>query len=119
MPRIKITDRGAKAITHNRKPIHNEGDIIDVSLGRARLLVSCLYALPLKGSASKPDSNTSGPSVRDLEVAYRYNALRAASKPEPTAKQIREWANDNDIDVPARGAIPAVVREAYAAAHND
>lgn len=35
----------------------------------------------------------------------------------PSAKVIREWAQENGMDVPDRGRIPAEVREAYTAAH--
>ena len=44
-----------------------------------------------------------------------------ASKPAPaaahTAKEVREWARDNGLDVPERGRIPASVREAFDSAH--
>lgn len=40
----------------------------------------------------------------------------AAAKP-PTPSQVRRWAADNDIDVPARGKPPAAVYEQYARAH--
>lgn len=35
----------------------------------------------------------------------------------PTAAEVREWALANGHDVPARGRIPASVREAYDAVH--
>ena len=34
-----------------------------------------------------------------------------------SAAEIRAWARDNGYDVPDRGRVSAVVREAYAAAH--
>lgn len=33
------------------------------------------------------------------------------------ARVVREWCAQNDIDVPAKGRIPAEVREAFDAAH--
>lgn len=35
----------------------------------------------------------------------------------PSARQIRAWANENEVDCPATGRVPAAVREAYDAAH--
>lgn len=35
----------------------------------------------------------------------------------PSARQIRVWATENDVDCPATGRVPAAVREAYDAAH--
>lgn len=37
--------------------------------------------------------------------------------PSGNAKAIRAWAAQNGLDVPARGRIPAAVRERYDAAH--
>jgi hypothetical protein len=39
-----------------------------------------------------------------------------ASGPSSDAKAMRAWAADNNVDVPARGRIPAAVVEAYEAA---
>lgn len=35
----------------------------------------------------------------------------------PLPKDVREWAKENGLDVPARGRIPASITEAYQAAH--
>ena len=35
----------------------------------------------------------------------------------PSAKELRAWATENGFDVPTRGRVPEVVREAYRAAH--
>ncbi len=40
-----------------------------------------------------------------------------ANSSSSDAKAIRAWAAENDIDVPARGRIPATVAEAYHAAN--
>jgi hypothetical protein len=37
----------------------------------------------------------------------------------PTDAEIRSWAKDSGLDVPARGAIPAHLREAWAAYHDN
>jgi hypothetical protein len=42
---------------------------------------------------------------------------RAAATGGASAKEIREWARDNEFTVPERGRIPADVREAYESAH--
>jgi hypothetical protein len=38
---------------------------------------------------------------------------------QPTNKQIRDWAKETGLDVPASGPVPDKVREAYASAHTD
>lgn len=35
----------------------------------------------------------------------------------PSAKDVRAWAEEQGLDVPARGRVPASVLDAYAAAH--
>ncbi|BBA99273.1 hypothetical protein RVR_5819 [Actinacidiphila reveromycinica] len=47
-----------------------------------------------------------------LPVKESQNATAA-----PAAKDVRAWAKDNGVDVPARGAIPEDVMAQYAAAH--
>ena len=50
----------------------------------------------------------------------RRTAKRSASSAAsggPAAKDVREWARASGHEVPERGRIPAVVREAYDAAH--
>lgn len=42
---------------------------------------------------------------------------RTAKSDGPSAKDIREWAASQKIEVPARGRIPLEVRDAYTAAH--
>ena len=44
-------------------------------------------------------------------------AASASAAGGASAKDVREWARANGHDVPARGRIPADVREAYDAAH--
>jgi hypothetical protein len=41
----------------------------------------------------------------------------ALTSGQPAAKDVRAWAKDNSIDVPAKGPIPADVIERYKAAH--
>lgn len=42
---------------------------------------------------------------------------RAAATSGPPAREVRAWAVEQGLDVPARGRIPAPVLEAYRAAH--
>lgn len=42
---------------------------------------------------------------------------RAQNVSGPSAKELRDWARSNGLDVPERGRIPAAVREAYEAAN--
>lgn len=46
----------------------------------------------------------------------RGNSSRTKSNSSGDAKAIREWAQAQGLDVPARGRIPAPVREQYEAA---
>jgi hypothetical protein len=43
--------------------------------------------------------------------------LPTASSPGPTTAQVRAWANDQGIDVPARGRLRAEIWDAYRATH--
>lgn len=47
----------------------------------------------------------------------RRSTPAPAATPEASPREIREWAVANGYEVPARGRIPAQVREAYATAH--
>ena len=40
-----------------------------------------------------------------------------SSSTAPSSQEIRAWASENGHDVPARGRIPELVREAYRIAH--
>lgn len=44
-------------------------------------------------------------------------ATRSSTSSAPSPSEIRNWAVENGHEVPARGRIPALVREAYDAAH--
>lgn len=51
-------------------------------------------------------------------VSARSDSRRAATRSAgPSPKDVRAWAAENDLEVPARGRIPARILEAYAAAH--
>lgn len=52
---------------------------------------------------------------RAVKGARKRGAAAKSSGPSP--KVIREWAQANGYDVPARGRIPEDVREAYKAAN--
>lgn len=47
----------------------------------------------------------------------RSSASVAASNGGHTAKEIRDWARSNGLDVPDRGRVSADVRQAFDAAH--
>lgn len=44
-------------------------------------------------------------------------AKRASAAGASDARAIRAWAAENNVEVPARGRVPAAVIEAYEAAH--
>lgn len=54
---------------------------------------------------------------RKVTGSRRRASSPAAPQSGPSAKVIREWAQENGHEVPDRGRIPAEVREAYNAAH--
>lgn len=41
----------------------------------------------------------------------------SVTKIGPSAREIRDWARTQDIEVPERGVVPNSVRDAFAAAH--
>nr|WP_237447881.1 histone-like nucleoid-structuring protein Lsr2 [Nocardioides flavescens] len=72
-------------------------------------------------------SSMRGQRLRSALAAFRGTGLRsgcdedlactARSQSGPSAKELREWARENKLEVSERGRIPASVREAYDAAH--
>lgn len=59
----------------------------------------------LRAARAKLRGTDAGPSTTDSD------------DDSPSARQIRAWANENEVDCPATGRVPAAVREAYDAAH--
>lgn len=49
--------------------------------------------------------------------ARRRGRRSGGSSSDSPAKQVREWAKEQGIDVPARGRVPSDVLEKYNAAH--
>lgn len=45
-------------------------------------------------------------------------SVSAHGPDDPTPSAMREWARDNGFDVPTRGRVPELVREAYRAANS-
>ena len=140
MPKVEIINLGAKK---DRKPLGKIGDVINVDERTAKALTSFGYAkiveavkagktvaeakgdtAPVDGdaeSAPAGDADTENPQTEDTPnpaaKADAEAAKDADAEAEPTAKEIRAWAKENGVDVPARGAIPDDVREKYDAAH--
>ncbi|HET9873198.1 MAG TPA: Lsr2 family protein [Propionibacteriaceae bacterium] len=57
-------------------------------------------------------------TVGKVEAHRRRAAQETEAFNEPPAPLLRGWARENGFDVPARGRVPALVREAYRAAHS-
>jgi hypothetical protein len=55
-------------------------------------------------------------AARHLERVTSRRSRTASSSDVVTPRNIREWAAANGFEVPARGRIPAPVREAYESA---
>lgn len=71
-------------------------------------------------------SDKNAEKLRNALAAYVEHGRRVASAQRrgkrtpqagPSASDIREWATTQGLDVPARGRIPASVREAFDAAN--
>lgn len=86
----------------------------------------------LDGSAYEIDlTSANAAKLRDALAPYVGHARkvggsrrpargRAASAPSSagaSAREVREWARENGMDVPERGRVSAEVRQAYDAAH--
>jgi hypothetical protein len=85
----------------------------------------------LDGSTYEIDLNEkNAKKLRDALATYVGNGRRVAAKrggrgrsaaskatSDHAPREIRDWARSNGFDVPARGRIPADVREAFEAAH--
>jgi nucleoid-associated protein Lsr2 len=55
--------------------------------------------------------------ARKVTGARKGRRSAASSAGGHTAREVRDWARTNGHNVPARGRIPADVREAFEAAH--
>ena len=55
--------------------------------------------------------------ARKVSGSRRGRRSAASSGSGTSAREIRDWARSNGHKVPERGRIPAVVREAFEAAH--
>jgi hypothetical protein len=98
----------------------------DVLIARRSVMVS-LAGTPHKvrqGSLAHPDAEVVGlcPDVwESLSLSLDYPAPTpepVASAEEPAPKDVRAWARDQGIDVPARGKVPDDVVEQYKAAQD-
>ena len=57
--------------------------------------------------------------VRNHPPTHRTRgSISTDHRDEPTAGTLRQWARENGFDVPARGRVPELVREAYKAANS-
>lgn len=87
----------------------------------------------LDGADYEIDLTSGEQSALREGLAPFVSAARAVAKPgeprrpvpQPSAadvdrpnKVLREWAEENGFDVPARGRVPELVREAYGVAHS-
>lgn len=75
------------------------------------------YEIDLNGeNAAKLRSAFSSYVEQARRVSGSAGRAKRKSTSGPSASEIREWASAQGLDVPARGRIPASVREAYDAA---
>jgi hypothetical protein len=72
-------------------------------------------------AAAKAEIERLEKQLRDAKAKLRPTKTDSATRTTPasdgpTAADIRAWARENNIDVPARGVLPQTVKDAYAAA---
>ena len=51
-------------------------------------------------------------------LGARQQLVATSHEAEPNARTLRLWARENGFDVPARGRIPELAREAYKVANS-
>lgn len=75
----------------------------------------------LDGATYEIDLNKNNADDLRVSLAPYQAAARVTSKPRKSGpsktRQIREWAREVGIEVPARGKVPADIVEQYEAAH--
>lgn len=72
------------------------------------------YELDLTESEKQALRDALAPYVGVARKRTRVTTRRRSnSSGGPAPKDVREWARDNNVDVPARGRIPASVVEAF------
>lgn len=70
-----------------------------------------------KNAAKLRDSLTKYIQAGRRLSGSRGTTRRSTSSGSSNAKEIRQWAQDQGLDVPTRGRIPALITEAYESAH--
>lgn len=99
------------------------GEVVDLPDDAAKRLIDERHAEDPDGEVTPDPSTPSQTRLtgRGATLAREAAATAALDAPahEAKAKDIRAWAKDNGLDVPARGAIPAEIREKFDAAHED
>lgn len=73
--------------------------------------------LARRGFTLTPPPSRGQVDVGQPAVPPTETPLPTASSPEPTAAQVRAWANEQSIDVPTRGRLRAEIWDAYRTAH--
>jgi hypothetical protein len=62
-------------------------------------------------------SPSQAPQINELAIPSGRTAVPVSSSAKPTAAQVRAWAQDQGISVPARGRLRTEIWEAYETAH--
>lgn len=75
------------------------------------------YEVDLTASEREIFEKAVAPYIAIGRRAGRPGRRPAATASGPDAKAVRAWAQEQGLDVPARGRVPASVIEAYESAH--
>lgn len=79
------------------------------------------YEIDLSGENASKLRDALAPwiaSARKVGGRRRRGASATKSQSGPGSAEIRAWAQENGMQVSARGRVPAEIREAYANAHS-
>jgi hypothetical protein len=75
------------------------------------------YEVDLTESEKQSLRDALAPFASVARKSSRGTTRKKSSTGGPAPKDIRDWARDNNIDVPARGRIPLSVIEAFEKSH--
>jgi hypothetical protein len=97
------------------------GEPVDLGAPVRFSLDGTTYDIDLTSAEREALQEAMSPFIASARVSTnsppRAGRSDTASDEAPSSRDIRAWATANGFEVPQRGRIPALVREAFAVAH--
>ena len=106
-------DASAEALTNGAKEGHPKQIVVRTEDEAKQVVSAIRRAATFRSLGAKVKTEAFGDGVL---VSFAAKPRKAGRK--YTSEQVRTWATENKVDVPATGMVPAAVSKAYREAHN-